>query len=133
MSLITQNQFLKAQLDNITELYTYHVVPKLSKRNKAIAIGTAITLSLIALFNEKVLKPPKKLRHIPHISIFNMLIVFIRGESYWERAHRAQIPLLNQPDSKGLYLVTYLIVRKKSHSNIYGIGIWKSWVGVICK
>jgi hypothetical protein len=105
MSIIIQNQFLKTQLDSAIELYNNQVVPKLTKRNKVIAIGTAITLSLIALFHEKVLKPPKKLRHIPHVSFFNIFKVLIRGETYWERAYRTQLPLLDSPESKGLYLV----------------------------
>lgn len=45
MSLLLQNSFLEAPLNDALSLYQNEIVPRLTKKNKAIAIGVAVTLS----------------------------------------------------------------------------------------
>lgn len=89
----------------IIKFYNNQNVPQLVKNNKMIAISTAVTLSIIYLFREKVMKPPKHLRHIPYIGYFSVFKSLISGESFWDRTYKVVIPQIEAKESNGLYLV----------------------------
>ncbi|KAI9360255.1 cytochrome P450 [Pilaira anomala] len=98
-SILTQEK-----LDRAITLYDQHVVPRMTHKNKVIAISTAITLSIVVLFREKILKPPRKLRHIPHINPLSIFRSILTSETYWGRSYRKFLPLVDAPEHKGLYL-----------------------------
>lgn len=86
-------------------IYNERIIPKLTPKNKVIAISVAITMSIVYVF-QKALKPPKNLRHIRHVHPFSMIRSILIGETFWSRAYRVYIPLVDQPDNdNGLYLV----------------------------
>ncbi|KAG2213089.1 hypothetical protein INT47_011238 [Mucor saturninus] len=95
MSLL-QNSFLEVPLKNALVLYTNEVVPRLTKKNKIISISVSVALSLIYLISEKVLKPPKNLRHIPYISYFDSIKSVLRKESASDRSDRVFLPEIDQ-------------------------------------
>lgn len=89
--------------DRVVSFYQY--VPTLRPKNKAIAITVAVTMS-IAYFINKALTPPKHLRHIRHISPLSLIRSILLGETYWNRAYRVYLPIVDHPDNhNGLYLV----------------------------
>lgn len=108
MSLIP-NDFLQAQVATVVDFYNEKITPRLTTKNKVVTISAAVALSLILLFREKVLKPPKKLRHIPYVGIFDIFKVLFLGETFWQRAYRAQLPLIESPESKGLFMVSNFV------------------------
>ncbi|KAI8054841.1 cytochrome P450 [Thamnidium elegans] len=103
MSLL-ENSFLKLPLQNAIQLYGDEVVPRLTKRNKVIAIGTAVALSIIYFLRDRVTKPPRKLRHIPYLSYFGVLKSMYYKESVRDRSARVHIPEINSENSNGLFL-----------------------------
>lgn len=106
MSLI--NSILSQEKLNFAVTLYNQYVPKLTHRNKVIAISTAVVLYAIMQFREKVLKPPRNLRHVPHVSTLVILKSLLMGESYWDRSYRKLIPLVDAPENNGIYLVIYL-------------------------
>ncbi|KAI9472014.1 MAG: cytochrome P450 [Benjaminiella poitrasii] len=86
------------------ELYEHSIIPRLTRRNKAIAISAAVTLSLFYFIREKVLKPPKRLRHIPYYGLYETLKSALTKETYWDESYRAVLPQINSPSSNGIYL-----------------------------
>jgi hypothetical protein len=97
--------FSPAITERAVALYNEHIVPKLTPKNKVIAISVAITMSMVYIV-QKALTPPKHLRHIRHLSPFSMIRSILVGETYWNRAYRVYIPMIDAPDNKNaLYLV----------------------------
>ncbi|KAI9257781.1 cytochrome P450 [Helicostylum pulchrum] len=96
---------LQQQLKYAMVFYSTHIIPRFQK-NKSIGISAAVIMSLIYLFRERVMKPPKQLRHIPHINFFSVFRSLFTGESFWERAYRVVIPFIDSPKSNGLFLET---------------------------
>lgn len=105
MSCILQSPYIQEQLDLATTLYNDYIVPRLTKKNKKIAISTAVALSLIYFIRDRVLKPPKRLRHIPYITHASVIKSLIIGETHWDRANRVRLPIVDAPGTSGLYLV----------------------------
>lgn len=101
---ILQNAGLQEQWKLAINLYNDKVLPTLMK-NKVIAISAAVALSLLYIIRDRVLKPPRKLRHVPYIGYFSVLKSLITGESFWDRTFRVRIPISEAEGSKGLYLV----------------------------
>ncbi|KAI8886510.1 cytochrome P450 [Backusella circina FSU 941] len=52
----------------------------------------------------KIVTPPKNLRHLPHATYYNMIKSLLKGDSFTDIARHTTIPMINSPDSKGLYL-----------------------------
>jgi hypothetical protein len=104
MSLL-QNSSLEVPLQNAIELYNKEIVPRLTKKNKVIAISAAVALSLVYMIKERVLKPPRKLRHIPYISYWDTIQSIFRGDSVWDRAYNVYLPLVDSADNKGVFTV----------------------------
>ena len=107
MSLL-QKKIMETPLKNVFDLYNKEVVPRLTKKNKVIGISAAVIISLVYLIREKVVKPPKKLRHIPYISFFNQVSALFKGESLWSRTYRMYLPKTYSPENKGLYMVNLI-------------------------
>lgn len=104
MSLI-QNSFLEVPLQNAINLYNNEVVPRLTKRNKVIGITAAVAISLVYLIREKILKPPKKIRHIPYLGFTTLVKSILANESISDRTYKLNLPQLHKPGNKGLYSV----------------------------
>lgn len=104
--LVLQNSFLELPLQNAVALYHDHVVPRLTRKNKSVAISVAIVLSLIAFIREKILKPPKNIRHIPYISVIKSIKATLRDESIWNRAYKLYLPAIHTPGNKGVIAVS---------------------------
>nr|BDB32861.1 cytochrome P450 monooxygenase [Thamnidium elegans] len=101
---LTENTFLQVPLQNAIQLYNQEVVPRLTKKNKVIAISAAVALSLIYFIQDRIMKPPRKLRHIPYLGYFDTLRSMWRNESIWDRSHRVHLPAIEAKDSKGLFV-----------------------------
>lgn len=107
MSLI-QNSFLETPLQNAIELYNKEIVPRLTKKNKSIAISVAVALSIVYFIKERVMKPPRKLRHIPYISYLDTVRAMFNHESVWNRAYRVYLPIVDSAGNKGIFTVCLL-------------------------
>lgn len=103
MSML-QNSFLEAPLKNSLVLYNKEVVPRMTQKNKLISISVAVALSLIYLVQDKVLKPPRNLRHIPYISYWDFIRSAFSNESPWDRAYRVDMPEVDKKNH-GIFLV----------------------------
>ncbi|KAI9345052.1 cytochrome P450, partial [Pilaira anomala] len=102
--LLTNYNFLQAPLQDVIQLYNKEIIPKLTKKNKVIAISAAVVLSLAYFIQDRVLKPPRKLRHIPYISFIGKLKSIWMGESRWDHGYKAHFPLIAKGKGKGLFL-----------------------------
>jgi hypothetical protein len=101
---ILQHSFLQVPLKNLAEIYQNDVAPQLTKRNKVIAIGTAILL-MISYKVSAIIRPPRNLRHIPHQSYFSFISSLLSKETILERSQRYGLPHINSDESNGIYLV----------------------------
>lgn len=105
MTLIaTHLSFLETPLSQALEAYNTHVVPRLTKKNKVIAISTAVALSAYILM-DKYFKPPRKLRHIPYINFYQFLKGVYNRYSYVTKATKLYLPIVNSPENNGIYMV----------------------------
>ncbi|KAI9345051.1 cytochrome P450 [Pilaira anomala] len=102
--LLSENTFLQAPLQGAIQLYNKEIIPKLTKKNKVIAISAAVVLSLVYFIQDRILKPPRKLRHIPYTSFIGKLKSIWTGESRWDHGYRAHLPLIAKGKGKGLFL-----------------------------
>jgi hypothetical protein len=100
-----QNSYLQEQIQRVITIYNNQIVHGLTKKNKVIAISTAVCISIAYLIRDIILKPPRQLRHIPYIGYFSVFKSLIKGESFWDRVYRVKLPKLGSPDNKGIYLV----------------------------
>ncbi|KAI9257800.1 cytochrome P450 [Helicostylum pulchrum] len=98
-----ENSFLKAPLQTIVQLYSNEIAPRIPKNNKLVSISAAVILSLVYLIIDKA-KPPRKLRHLPYISLFCILKSTYYKESVRDRCHRVHIPIIESENSNGLFL-----------------------------
>lgn len=99
-----ENSFLKVPLQTIVQLYSNEIAPRIPKNNKLVSISAAVILSLVYLIIDKA-KPPRKLRHLPYISLFCILKSTYYKESVRDRCHRVHIPIIESENSNGLFLV----------------------------
>ncbi|KAI8982296.1 cytochrome P450 [Mycotypha africana] len=74
-----------------------------TKKQKAIGIVAAILVSCY-IIRDRILKPPKSLRHLRYEGFFQVLKSIFNNESYWDRAHRSILPIINKEDENGLYV-----------------------------
>lgn len=113
MSLISQYPYLEKRLNHILDIYNQYIVPRLTKKNKAIAISTAVALSLYIIV-DKYIKPPRKLRHIPYQSYYEFLKTILYKETYDTRAKNFYLPTINSPSNNGIYMVSLHALTIKS-------------------
>lgn len=104
-----QKSFMEVPLKNLTEIYNNEVIPRLTKKNKVIAISAAIVLMVTYKLND-LLRPPRKLRHIPHQGYFSFLMSLFRKETVLERSQRYALPQIDSAESNGLYLVITIYI-----------------------
>lgn len=128
---------LQIAFRNIFDLYIKKAVPRLMQGNKSITISTAVVLFIMYLFKEKMMKPPKNLRHIPYIGYFSIFRTVITGESFWDRTYRVIVPFVDTLKTNGIYLVSQhkkriLLMDLISLSFKILLGIRKTWMGIIC-
>jgi hypothetical protein len=92
--------------DQSVEFYNKYVVPKLTTKNKVIAISTAVALSTYLLV-DRLFRPPKNLRHIPYQSYFSFVQSAINKENYCMKAERFALPFINSPanNNNSIYMV----------------------------
>ncbi|KAI9345054.1 cytochrome P450 [Pilaira anomala] len=101
---LSEKTFLQIPLQNSLKFYNEEIVPRLTKKNKVIAISAAVALSLIYFIQDRILKPPRHLRHLPYLSYFGTLKSLWKGESIWDRQHRLHLPLIESENNNGLFL-----------------------------
>lgn len=97
--------FLHAPLHDAIHLYKKEIAPILLNNNKVIAIVAA--LSLIYFIQDRVLKPPSNLRHLPYLSCFGVIKSMSSKESFWSRCYNAHLPIIDAKNSKGLFMVRF--------------------------
>ncbi|KAI8647570.1 cytochrome P450, partial [Parasitella parasitica] len=95
--------FLQVPLQSTVEMYQ-QIVPHLTKKHKAVAISTAVALSLIYVIQDRYFKPPKNIRHIPYQGYLDVIRSSITKESYPDRANRILLPIINSQSNNGLYV-----------------------------
>jgi hypothetical protein len=105
---LIQNTFLQVPLQQLTEVYYEQVVPRLTKKNKVIVITAAIFLLVSSKLNA-LLRPPRKLRHIPHQGFFSYLVSLTADDSILKQSQRYALPTVNSKENNGLYLVYMFI------------------------
>jgi hypothetical protein len=103
--LIENNTFLQEPIQKAFEIYQKNIVSRLTKKNKTIAISTAVAISLIYFIRDRYFKPPKNIRHIPYQGYFDVYKSLLTKESYTDRAHRISIPTVDSKTSNGLFVV----------------------------
>ncbi|KAI7905066.1 cytochrome P450 [Cokeromyces recurvatus] len=75
------------------------------KKNRFFTIKAAVIYFVILyMIRNRILKPPKSLRHIPYQGYFDLFKLIIGKESYWDYTHRLVLPLINSKQSNGIYL-----------------------------
>lgn len=123
--LVLKNTFLELPLRNAMAFY--QALPKVSQRNKVVAISVAVALSLIAYIRERV-KPPKSIRHIPYINFMTSVKSIIKEDSVWKRAYNIHLPQMHS--SKGIFSVSIcqqyissfiLIIKHRSTHELAGL------------
>lgn len=75
-----------------------------TKKNKIIGIGVAATMTLIYFVQDWALRPPKNLRHIPYLGYFSVIKSLYTNDSFFKRAHKVNLPFLNNDNNLGVYL-----------------------------
>ncbi|KAI9476252.1 MAG: cytochrome P450 [Benjaminiella poitrasii] len=95
----------KLSLQYLLNFYPKIIAQQLSNGKKRMTMGlVALTISLLYVFHEKLLKPPKNIRHIPYLGYFDYIRSIIKKESYWDRAHRNLLPMIDSPQNNGFYV-----------------------------
>jgi hypothetical protein len=105
---ILRRPFLQVPLKNIAEIYNDQILPRMTKKNKVVAISTAIILMITYKLN-KLLRPPRHLAHIPYQSYFSLISSLLTKKTFLERSQHFGLPLINSKESNGLYLVTMML------------------------
>ncbi|KAI8881514.1 cytochrome P450 [Backusella circina FSU 941] len=111
-----QSSYLEVSFKNLTNIYNSEIVLRLTKRNKIVAISAAIILIISYKINN-IIRPPRKLLHIPHQGFFNFFLNLLRNEPTIQRAQRYSLPLINSKNSNGLYSDLFPKVPQPSSNN----------------
>ncbi|KAG2200780.1 hypothetical protein INT46_002171 [Mucor plumbeus] len=102
--LIESNILLQGPLQKAIKLYHKDIVPLLTKKNKTIAISTAVAIYLIYFIRDRYFKPPKNIRHIPYQDYFDFVKSLIIKESHWDRAYKVLLPVIDSETNPGLFV-----------------------------
>ncbi|KAI8377163.1 cytochrome P450 [Choanephora cucurbitarum] len=94
---------LKESLWTTLDFYNHVILSKLRDKNRKWVISSAIALSLIYFVHNRILRPPKKLRHLPSTSPFKVVLSALKNESLFEYNKSQVLPILHQENSSGLY------------------------------
>ncbi|CAO3644060.1 unnamed protein product [Mucor hiemalis] len=60
-------------------------------------------MTLIYIIQDWALKPPRNLRHMPYVGYYSVIKSLSFNESFFERAHRVNLPLLNNNNKLAVY------------------------------
>lgn len=93
----------------------------MTKRNQVISVSVTVAMSLVYFVSDRLFKRPRKLRHIPYISYFSIIKSLITKESYWTRADRVHLPLINK--GTGLFLVCVIAFSNSKLCFIQELGV----------
>ncbi|KAI8878901.1 cytochrome P450 [Backusella circina FSU 941] len=102
MSSITSS-FFEDSLKNFIDIYYKEIVPRLTKKNKVVAISAAVLLTVLYKVNQ-IIRPPRNLRHIPYQGYFDFMSSIFKKESPLVKAERFSLPLLDSAKGNGIYL-----------------------------
>ncbi|KAI8883547.1 cytochrome P450 [Backusella circina FSU 941] len=102
---ILPSSFLEVPLKQLNEAYYEQIVPKLTKKNKAVAVVAVAFLVVFSKLNT-LLRPPRKLRHIPYQGFFSYLVSLAKDKSILQRSQRYGLPKVDSEENNGIYLRT---------------------------
>ncbi|KAI9469994.1 MAG: cytochrome P450 [Benjaminiella poitrasii] len=94
--LLSSIQYAFDNLSTITHDYSKHKLVSIS--------GAVLIFSLFYIIKHDVLRPPRKLRHIPYQSYYEVFKSIKNKESHWDRSYRLSLPLINSPKSNNVYM-----------------------------
>ncbi|KAI8333281.1 cytochrome P450 [Choanephora cucurbitarum] len=101
---ITQTcSVLKESIWNTLNFYNSVIASKVQNKNRKWIISTAIALSFAYFICSRAFYPPKRFRHLPHTSTFQMILSVLRKDSIFEYSRKHIKPLLKKNDTRGLY------------------------------
>lgn len=107
MSTIISKDLLTFQMQKLINFFNNEVASRLTKKNKIIGISVAATMTLIYIIQDWALKPPRNLRHMPYVGYYSVIKSLSFNESFFERAHRVNLPLLNNNNKLAVYTVGF--------------------------
>jgi hypothetical protein len=96
--------FFEGSLNNVIDIYNKEIVPRLTKKNKALAISAAVLLTVMYQVN-RLIRPPRNLRHIPYQGYFSHLSAMFKKEPPLTQSQRFSLPYLDSKKGNGIYLV----------------------------
>ncbi|KAI9473441.1 MAG: cytochrome P450 [Benjaminiella poitrasii] len=71
---------------------------------KGFTFKTAVTLAFLYIIHDRIFKPPRRLRHIPYLSYFDIWKLLFKKEKFCDYSHRVTLPLINSEQSNGIYV-----------------------------
>lgn len=96
---------VNTSLERVTELYEKHILPRLNtKEGRVTAISSAVAVTVLYLAYDRLIKPPRALRHIPRVSYYKFVEAAVKRIPFPIYTKENVIPLLEQSES-GVYLV----------------------------
>ena len=108
----TNYLFVKESIWTIWKSHRHNGFSK--TQNRKYLIGTAIALIFAYLVQDRFLKPPRKLRHIPYVGWIPVLLSSIRRESAYVYGQKNIHPKLKSKEIKDIYVVSP--VKKKARN-----------------
>lgn len=74
-----------------------------------ISISIAVALSFIYVITDRLLKPPRNLRHIPYISYLDLIKSTVMREPIWNRLYRVHLPEVDKKNHR-IFLVASMAI-----------------------
>lgn len=106
---ITLPATLDSPFESLTRLCAKHVLPYLSTRKGQVAaISSAVALTVLYLAFDRITRPPRALRYIPHVSYFSFISDMVKRKPFSQIADRNAIPIIKQ--GHDIYLVIYIYI-----------------------
>ncbi|KAI9029851.1 cytochrome P450 [Phycomyces nitens] len=96
--------YVGAALGQLQGNYTKYLLQILKDKTKSTAIASAVALVLSYIVFKRIERPPRDLQHLPYVSYFSLLNSVLRGETPASLSKRLILPVISNPDYKGLYV-----------------------------
>lgn len=97
-------------VNSVLDFYQKVILPKATRRNKALSLSLVISLYLVYYVREHILKPPKHLRHIPYIGYFDLIKSVLNKKSFADMEYQFTLPSINAEGStQSVFLVDIII------------------------
>ncbi|KAI8359149.1 cytochrome P450 [Blakeslea trispora] len=93
-----------SSIQYLIDLYHTHIATRLTKKSKNIGVGTAVIITLLYYIHNRILKPPKELRHIPYQTYYSFFGSVLRKESLRDLYRRDILPAFDHEKNDGIYL-----------------------------